>query len=206
MSASDIIKNAIASGTRELIRKKGVDDITVTEICESSGINRRTFYRYFRDKFDVVDWIYYNDALVHFDHYDGWSIYDYMPRIMESLYSDRRYYVNALSYRGQNSFRDFCTVCLKKLITADYENTFRSQQQLDFFISHLCEMTYDACIEWLSSEPCMSPTEFSAEYGDFLIRAFSTSAQLLLRTPIPGTREIEIKHAEPSRKSRKSEQ
>jgi len=192
-------KNAIAEGTKELIRQGSIESITVTEICEKTGMNRRSFYRYFRDKFEVVDWIYYHDSLIDVSHYDGWSIFDYMPRIMESLYSDRRYYVNALKYKGQNSFREYCTQCLRKLIEPHYSDVFTEKGQLDFFTEHLCEMTYDACIAWLSSEPCMPPDEFTAYYGDFLIKSFSVSADLLLRTPKAGKQKITVRHAEPAR-------
>ena len=202
MPNSQIIKNAIAEGTKDLIRHNSIDNITVTEICEKTGMNRRTFYRYFSDKFDVVDWIYYHDALVNFEHYDGWSAYDYMPRIMRSLYNDRAYYVNALKYKGQNSFRDYCTVCLRKLFEKDYAGVFAEKWELDFFIDHICEMTYDVCINWLSSEPCMPPEEFTGVYCDFLLKAFSFSSQLMLRTPAQGAKEITVQHREPSKRTK----
>lgn len=203
MAVADIMKKAIADGTRDLIRHHRVEDITVTQICETTGVNRRSFYRYFRDKFDVINWIYYHDALIHFDHYDGWSIFDYMPRIMSSLYADRQYYLNALRYQGQNSFRDYCTGCLQPLFQPHYAGVFSDSVQLEFFIRHLCEMTYDACVAWLSSEPCKSPQDFTAEYADFLVRAFSTSSHLLLRTPAPGQKTIHVVHAEPARQNKK---
>ena len=203
MAKSDLIKDAIADKTKELIRNYSIEDITVTQICENAGLNRRTFYRYFRDKFEVVDWIYYRDELMHVEHYEGWSIFDYMPRIMQSLYNDRKYYINALKYKGQNSFRDFCTECLSKLIYPDFADVFATEWQLQFFIHNLCEMTYDACIDWLSEEPCISPQQFSSAYSDFLARAFTVSSRLLLRVPESRKRGISISHTEPSKGSQK---
>ena len=199
---ADIIKNVIAEQTKELIRQKPIDSITVTEICEKTGMNRRTFYRYFRDKFEIVDWIYFHDALTNSPHYEGWSAFDYMPRIMESLYNDRKYYINAFKYRGQNSFRDYCTGCLKKLFAPDYEDAFLQEQWPAFFIEHLCEMTYDACVEWLSSEPCMPPDKFAAVYSAFLLKASSVTAQLLSRTPAVNAGNILVTHPEPAKTRR----
>ena len=199
MSTSDIIKNVIAEGTKEMIRETSVESITVTEICEKTGVNRRTFYRYFRDKFDVINWIYYNDALMKFDHYESWSIFDYMPRIMESLYRDKKYYINALKYKGQNSFRDYCTSCLEKLIKPDYSNWFSSEHQLAFFTHNLCEMTYDACIYWLQYEPNRPPESFSASYRDFLVTYCSRSLDLLITRHESREKEIIVQHSEPAK-------
>lgn len=205
MAHSEIIKNVIAEQTKELIRQKSIESITVTEICEKTGMNRRTFYRYFRDKFEIVDWIYFHDALTNSHHYEGWSVFDYMPRIFESLYEDRKYYVNALKYTGQNSFRDYCTECLRKLFEPDFKNAFVQEEWNDFFVRHLCEMTYDACVEWLSSEPCMPPEKFAAVYSAFLLKACSISAKLLSRTPVVNAGNIELKHKDPSKGGNKKQ-
>ncbi|MFR6425525.1 MAG: TetR family transcriptional regulator [Oscillospiraceae bacterium] len=33
-------------------------DITVTDLCTDAEVNRRTFYRHFTDKYQLVTWIY----------------------------------------------------------------------------------------------------------------------------------------------------
>ena len=38
----------------ELLRKKPVEKITVTEICKTAGINRGTFYIHFNDPYDLL--------------------------------------------------------------------------------------------------------------------------------------------------------
>ena len=37
---------------------QSLDKITVTDIVEMSGKTRQTFYRYFRDKYDLVNWYF----------------------------------------------------------------------------------------------------------------------------------------------------
>lgn len=40
----------------DLLKSKDMDQITVTEICKTCHTSRKTFYKYFRDKYDLLTW------------------------------------------------------------------------------------------------------------------------------------------------------
>ncbi|MBR5015534.1 MAG: helix-turn-helix transcriptional regulator, partial [Clostridia bacterium] len=46
-------KNDILVAFNVLAEKKGFERITVQMIADEAGISRATFYRYFKDKYDV---------------------------------------------------------------------------------------------------------------------------------------------------------
>ncbi|UZQ85267.1 TetR/AcrR family transcriptional regulator [Thermoclostridium stercorarium] len=48
-------RKAIIQTFREMLEKSPLDKITVTNIIERCGINRNTFYYYFRDIYDLLD-------------------------------------------------------------------------------------------------------------------------------------------------------
>ena len=50
----------------ELLRRKPVSKITVREICDKAEINRSTFYKHYRDCYDLLDHLK-EDALAQFD-------------------------------------------------------------------------------------------------------------------------------------------
>lgn len=52
----------IAESIKELMKKKTLAQISVKDICEKAGIQRPTFYYYFKDKYDLVAWIFLSDA------------------------------------------------------------------------------------------------------------------------------------------------
>ena len=52
----------IAEKMRALMWQKPIDKIRVTEICKAAGIERPTFYYHFKDKYDLVAWIFYHSA------------------------------------------------------------------------------------------------------------------------------------------------
>ena len=38
-----------------LMKNKKMDDISIQEICNKAGVSRVTFYRNFKNKFDIID-------------------------------------------------------------------------------------------------------------------------------------------------------
>ena len=61
MHTSLITKKRIAKAFALLLEKKEFDKISVSNIMELSGIRRQTFYNYFLDKFDLIEWILKTD-------------------------------------------------------------------------------------------------------------------------------------------------
>jgi AcrR family transcriptional regulator len=59
---AEITKHWIADRARELMRHKPIDKIRVTEICEAADVGRPTFYYHFKDKYDLVAWMFCTDA------------------------------------------------------------------------------------------------------------------------------------------------
>ncbi|MBR5991226.1 MAG: TetR/AcrR family transcriptional regulator, partial [Clostridia bacterium] len=51
-------KNDILVAFNTLAEKKGFERITVQMIADEAGISRATFYRYFKDKYDVMNFNY----------------------------------------------------------------------------------------------------------------------------------------------------
>ncbi len=59
---ADRTKLWIADKMKTLMAKKSLDKIRVTEICKAAEIERPTFYYHFKDKYDLVAWIFFYDA------------------------------------------------------------------------------------------------------------------------------------------------
>ena len=55
---SQFTKKAIIETFMELLTKRSMDKITVKDIVESCGVNRNTFYYYYKDIYDLVDDIF----------------------------------------------------------------------------------------------------------------------------------------------------
>ena len=51
-------KELLAESFRELAQDRDIDKITVQDIAKNCGYSIATFYRQFRDKYDLIAWDY----------------------------------------------------------------------------------------------------------------------------------------------------
>ena len=59
---SERTKIWIANTMKELMKQKPIDRIRVTDICRAADIQRPTFYYHFKDKHDLIAWIFFQNA------------------------------------------------------------------------------------------------------------------------------------------------
>ena len=59
---ADRTKIWIADKMKGLMKKKSIEKIRITKICSEAEIERSTFYYHFKDKYDLVAWVFFHDA------------------------------------------------------------------------------------------------------------------------------------------------
>ncbi len=59
---ADRTKKWIAEAMNELMKQKPIHKIRVTDICKAADIQRPTFYYHFKDKYDLIAWIFFQNA------------------------------------------------------------------------------------------------------------------------------------------------
>lgn len=60
-SLTKMTKSLFADSLKKYMKEKTIEKISVKEIAEDCGLNRRTFYRHFKDIYDLLEWICKND-------------------------------------------------------------------------------------------------------------------------------------------------
>ncbi len=63
-------KQALSSAMKRLMGSKPLNRITIQELVEECGVNRKTFYYHFEDIFALVKWTLEQEAICLFDRYD----------------------------------------------------------------------------------------------------------------------------------------
>lgn len=178
MAHSDITKKALSVSFKKLLRIRPIEKITVEDICEDAQVSRRSFYRYFIDKFDLLTWTYNDDFCRMVEVRKDKTIWDYYPEILEYIHADPKFFLNAFSYEGQNSFRYFCFEKLYPLIINDFKDTFLSEEAARFAVQHYVYAAFDGYVWWLS-QPRIMPWQDYMELSMGIIR---TSAEGICRS------------------------
>ena len=70
MSNNNITKKAFAEAIKHLLTKKPLTKISVKDITEHCNISRNTFYYHFRDKYELINWIFYTEILAEVNDFN----------------------------------------------------------------------------------------------------------------------------------------
>lgn len=62
-------KKLIAQSLKSLLRSKPLERITISDISDTCGMNRKTFYYHFRDVYDLIEWIFQEEAIQRIQEY-----------------------------------------------------------------------------------------------------------------------------------------
>jgi len=120
----DHTKQFLAKSLVQLMAKTPLDKISVKDITDNSGLNRHTFYYHFKDKQDLVCWIFdwdiaNNLKVPPFTDIKPDTRTFFVRTIMDFMYENKAFYINALSSQAQNSLQEHLF---------DYIRTFREVQ------------------------------------------------------------------------------
>lgn len=160
MADSGVTKNALAMALKKLMKSEGFEKISVSEICKECNMNRKSFYYHFKDKYDLVNWIFYVDFLGKLQiasYEDGW---DALKDLCGRFYEDRDFYLEALKIEGQNSFHDYVIDTLRPLIAYFTGDMFEETPEQDFFYMFFADAFLHSIMKWLSDDVDMKPDVF----------------------------------------------
>lgn len=59
-------KGKMAEAFKELVCKKSFQKITISDIAKESAMTRENFYYHFRDKYDIMHWIFEQEIVENF--------------------------------------------------------------------------------------------------------------------------------------------
>lgn len=161
MADSNMTKKALASALKELMKTIPFSKISVGDICDVCEMNRKSFYYHFKDKYDLINWIYTSEFVVGLQNriYDNeWNILEDM---CEYFYENRDFYRKALQIEGQNSFYDYFRDVLKALLTEYVKDVFEKCDNADFYVTFYSDAFVASVVRWLTDKNCISPKEYT---------------------------------------------
>lgn len=123
-AASDQTKHALAEALKTLMAQKPFDKITIRNISELAGIRRQNFYYHFEDVYDLMRWMFEEEAISLLRRHEGTLLWqDGFQQLFQYLDENRAICLCALRSVGRD--------CLKRFFKADiYAIIHRTVEQL----------------------------------------------------------------------------
>ena len=178
------MKYALAQSLKKLLSTRKLDKITVKDIAEDCGVNRQTFYYYFRDIYDLLEWNFCDatERLIRsgLDHGDWRSG---VKAVTEYLQENRTLVWNAYHSISHESVSEFLKRTLRPHILSAVREEAKGlewepcQENVDFVADIFTLTAAGIVMEWIGTQR-MEGTE---ERLNALFTAMDGSVSLMLR-------------------------
>ena len=179
LADSNITKKALATALKELMSEKTFSKISVSDICDKCNMNRKSFYYHFKDKYDLVNWIFDTEFICAVNEkisYDGWEL---LEILCNYFYEHRDFYRKALKIEGQNSFSEHFSEYLRSFIKKQLEIILKGSEVTKFHIDFFADGFIGAITRWIIDKNCVPPEAFLSLLKSCLIStAISISKDL----------------------------
>ncbi len=160
MADSNITKRILATSLKHLLNERSFQKINIRDICEKCGMNRQSFYYHFRDKYDLVNWIFDNEFVLPYRASMHKTEKESIEALLTYLYANRVFYRQVFKIEGQNSFSEhFCAYiypCVEKQLSCLSEDAGVK----DFQCRLAAESFRNALEYWLDEKDPLQPEKF----------------------------------------------
>lgn len=152
----------IAGSFLELAGEKPINKITIADITGNCGMSQPTFYRYFKDKYDMIAWIYARMAGENIGKIgkDGYRWADTLLDGMRQHARNRQYMINALKHTsGRDSFLAQMAAMNIEFIEDEIRRKQGAQaisEEMDAMVRMYCYGTNQYLYDWLMSGSALS--------------------------------------------------
>jgi probable dihydroxyacetone kinase regulator len=165
-------KRRIADGLKILNNTKPLDKITVSDITQYADVNRSTFYYYFADKYQLIEWIIQDDIVSHFTDVapDNWM--DNTLLLLNTIKEDISFYHQAINVDSTLNLRKFFYDITKKTTSTYIEKYLDGRiikpQTKDFIINFFSAGFVETYIRYIESGAEEEPERMVMRFYDIV--------------------------------------
>jgi len=167
-----ITKRIFAEAICNLSKTKPIDKITVNEIVKYSNAGRQTFYYHFKDKYDLIRWMYQENVNQFFKLCDSnESFRGDMQKIYQHFAYNKQFYTKLIKMDGQESFMSIvfdnsCAFYKKSIVERFGQEELTDD--LTFTIELSCYGHINMLKKWILSDMKIPPEKMADNIIDNL--------------------------------------
>ena len=169
MPKPELTKKLIADTLKKLASGKHLDKISISEIVDAAGLNRQTFYYHFQDKQELICWIFDTDISLLTDKKQNNTLLD---DIADHLYSEKDFYIDALTSEVQNNLREHIykvcySRCMDELLSILYDRKM-DEKELNLFVRFFTHAVVGSLVQWAQEGMGTDNIEFLEAYAPII--------------------------------------
>jgi probable dihydroxyacetone kinase regulator len=160
MANSTITKRALASAFKELMLDIPFSKITVSMICDRCGMNRKSFYYHFKDKYDLICHIL--DIEYFGSKYDKGRLpaWDRIVYACNYFYNNRLFYGHLIELKGQEPFYQHFVNIFEPVVSEAIRELI-ARPEPDMYINFYTDALIGAFERWLAAPVATVPEVFA---------------------------------------------
>ena len=160
MADSSITKAALSAALKGLMDEYNFEKISVGDICKCCNMSRKSFYYHFKDKYELVNWIFDTEFITVIQRKSYEAGWDFLADLCEYLYANQKFYRAALQIQGQNAFSEHFRDMIRPTVADRLRQIRPTVEMNQFQIDFLTDGSVFSIIRWIQSYPCSPPEAF----------------------------------------------
>ena len=169
MAESIKTKKALAQALKKLLTEKDFEKISIGEICDECDMSRKSFYYHFRDKYELVIWIFRTEFWDKLRARTDGGFLESLSRLAKYFYTNKDFYKPILAVSGQNSFSEY----FSELCRDSFEKRIREQLDEivinDLDVGIYSDFFVHTIKRWLTANDSRDDATFVRDLGNSII-------------------------------------
>lgn len=124
-------------------------------------MNRNSFYYHFKDKQDLIIWIFDYEFIQKIQYQEFTDAFEFFEVVCEYFSENRDYYIRAFEIRGQNCFSEYFTEIFNSFFLEHIAKNFVESEKKEYYAKFATDMLRMTLILWLNDKKRVSPHELS---------------------------------------------
>lgn len=163
------MKYRLADAMKRCMAKLPVEKITVKEIVEECGTTRQTFYRNFKDKYDLINWYFDKILLESFEHMgEGRTVYEGLVNKFYYIEDEKLFFKTAFKNDAQNNLREHDFHLILKFYTERIEGKTgrKIAEHIRFLLEMYCQGSIYMTVQWVLGKIKATPEQMAESLVD----------------------------------------
>lgn len=154
---ADLTKKLLAESLKNCMRQKPLNKISIREIVEDCGVNRQTFYYHFKDIYDLVEWMFNQEAIRLLKENISFLTWEdsclYLLKYIEKNWDICTCTLNSMGRSHlERFFYDDIHDIIRSVID-EYSSDFYVEEKYKEFLTHFYTVSFAALlVSWLKGE------------------------------------------------------